>query len=227
MNSATSAVASAPLTRRVRQPIIREHPAVLSDIYEGETNIVVWQRQLDADLVEAASVLLQSHPKLQVSMVVTPDNVLNTLCSLHEMNHETNQVLINDIENLVGMFCCLFDLKQVGLRLSVLDRAMCPRFHVDRVPCRLVTTYLGIATDWLAHSDVDRTKLGIPNHGKTDLELGLYESEKSIRQLNAGDVALLKGELWEGNEGAGLVHRSPQVENGTHRLLLTLDFIDE
>lgn len=227
MKSATSAVTAAPATRTVRHPIIGKRQAVFSNIYQDETNIVIWQRQLDADLVEAASVLLQSHPKLQASMVVTPDNVLNTLCSIHEMNHETNQVLIKDIENLVGMFCCLFDLKQVGLRLSVLDRAMCPRFHVDRVPCRLITTYLGIATDWLAHSDIDRTKLGIPNHGKTDLELGLYESEKSIRQLNAGDVALLKGELWEGNEGAGLVHRSPQIENGAYRLLLTLDFIDE
>jgi hypothetical protein len=37
-------------------------------------------------------------------------------------------------------------------------------------------------------------------------------------------VALLKGESWENNEGAGLVHRSPAVKSGQQRLLLTLDF---
>ena len=32
-----------------------------------------------------------------------------------------------------------------------------------------------------------------------------------------------KGECWQGNEGAGLVHRSPKVENkAQRRLLLTI-----
>ena len=34
----------------------------------------------------------------------------------------------------------------------------------------------------------------------------------------------LKGELWEGNETAGLVHRSPALAKDERRLLLTLDF---
>ena len=43
-----------------------------------------------------------------------------------------------DIAQLVDKFFCLFDLKRAALRFLVLDRAMCPRFHVDRVPYRLV-----------------------------------------------------------------------------------------
>ena len=101
---------------------------------------------------------------------------------------------------------------------------MCPRFHVDRVPCRLVTTYAGKATQWLAHDRVDRSKLGPGSEGKPDAESGLYTNVEDIQQLQQGDVALLKGECWEGNEGAGLVHRSPQLTAGTGRLLLTLDF---
>jgi hypothetical protein len=42
--------------------------------------------------------------------------------------------------------------------------------------------------------------------------------------LNTGDVALFKGEAWEGNEGFGVVHRSPSVPDNTQRLLLTIDF---
>ena len=46
-----------------------------------------------------------------------------------------------------------------------------------------------------------------------------------IRHLACGDVALLKGEKWLGNEGAGLVHRSPSQGNGERRLILTLDWL--
>lgn len=36
---------------------------------------------------------------------------------------------------------------------------------------------------------------------------------------------MLKGELWEGNENAGLVHSLPHVPVDGSRLLLTLDFL--
>lgn len=130
----------------------------------------------------------------------------------------------DDVSELVEMFCCLFDLEQVGLRLTILDRAMCPKFHVDRVPCRLVSTYSGIATEWLPHSDVDRSKLGQGSLGLSDENSDLYRNKSDINQLFCGDVGLLKGESWVNNEGGGLVHRSPQLINGKKRLLLTLDF---
>jgi len=72
---------------------------------------------------------------------------------------------------------------------------------------------------------VDRSKLGRGSKGLSDLESGLYRGAGDIEQLQRGDVALLKGELWEGNETAGLVHRSPAVSPGESRLLLTLDIV--
>ena len=76
----------------------------------------------------------------------------------------------------------------------------------------------------IPHSCVDRTKLGAGSEGKSDDESGLFSQASDIQQLNEGDVALLKGEYWQGNEGAGLVHRSPMVPQDSLRLLLTLDF---
>ena len=105
------------------------------------------------------------------------------------------------------------------------DNAMGPRFHTDRVPCRLVSTYHGVASEWLAHNLVDRSKLGRGNNGQPDADSGLFQSEEDISRLNIGDVAILKGESWEGNENAGLVHRSPQVPTNHKRFLLTLDYI--
>jgi hypothetical protein len=36
---------------------------------------------------------------------------------------------------------------------------------------------------------------------------------------------LLKGSMWQGNQQAGIVHRSPQVDYATSRVLLALDAI--
>ncbi len=87
----------------------------------------------------------------------------------------------------------------------------------------MVTTFQGSATEWLPHKVVDRSKLGHGSKGIPDEESGLFRNSGDIQQLNTGDVALLKGELWEDNEGAGLVHRSPSLMTGEQRLLLTLD----
>jgi hypothetical protein len=132
--------------------------------------------------------------------------------------------LVDDVNELIDMFCCLFELNQVGLRMTVLREAMCPKFHVDHVPCRLVTTYGGIGTQWLPNNSVNREKLGIGSAGLSDQESGLYGNESDIRQMASADVALLKGEGWQGNQNAGLVHRSPAIPSGESRLLLTLDF---
>ena len=90
------------------------------------------------------------------------------------------------------MYCYLFELNEIGLSLRVLDKAMCPRFHVDHVPCRLITTYTGVTTQWLPHTSVDRSKLGKGNNGKKDEESGLFGHSTDIKQLCVGDVAFLK-----------------------------------
>jgi len=196
-------------------------PSILTSIYEAPVNISVWQRQLSPKLIGMIASFIGVNPNFKVSMTVSPDSSLSSvLDALGEP--EANLPLAKDISQLVEMFCCLFEQERVGLRLTVLNHAMCPRFHVDRVPCRLVTTYQGPATQWLPNAEADRSKLGHGNGGLPNKESGLYTHSNVAQQINAGDVALLKGELWEGNEGAGLIHRSPSTEQA--RLLLTLDF---
>jgi len=209
-----------------RQDVKGDNSAVLTDIYQEHTNIVVWQRSLANSLAQAADSVIDSQPTLEKLLVVAPQDASVEVEKALGCSPEA-AVLAQDIAQLVDMFCCLFDLKRAALRFSVLDRAMCPRFHVDRVPCRLVTTFQGIATEWLPHNVADRSKLGAGNMGKPDELSGLYDNDNDINQLQCGDVALLKGELWHNNAGAGLIHRSPQLKDNTRRLLLTIDFIDD
>ncbi|MCG7499693.1 DUF1826 domain-containing protein [Vibrio sp. Of7-15] len=199
-----------------------EQPTVLSNIYESNVNIAIWQRHFSEELTNEISQFITENPTFSKSLTVSPDNVYKKLELAMDDNPPT--ALLENIAELVDMFCYLFDLEQAGLRLAVLSDAMCPRFHFDQVPCRLVTTYHGTATQWLPNDALDRSKLGHGSNGQPDSLSGLYRHESDIQQLSCGDVALLKGERWSGNENASLVHRSPITESGEARLLLTLDF---
>ncbi|MEM8497458.1 MAG: DUF1826 domain-containing protein [Pseudomonadota bacterium] len=226
MNAATS-LDIAPFELRgeeYRRSAQGTTPRVLADFYQEDVNIAVWQRTLSPSFRRTISEFLTINPIVRFSEVVTPEGAPMVL--KESLGQHSPPELIEDIAELVDMFCCLFELKRVGLRLAVLDSAMCPRFHVDRVPGRLVTTYQGVATEWLPHEKVRRDKLGSGSNGKADNRSGLFQSETDIQQLGCGDVAILKGELWEENENAGLVHRSPTPVVGENRLLLTLDFSD-
>lgn len=199
-----------------------DKPTILSDIYQTNNNIVVWKRQFDHQLVAKINEFVQVNPRLSKSLTVSPDSAYADLDYATDGRAPT--AMLEDMAQLVDMFCYLFELNQAGLRLATLNGAMCPRFHFDQVPCRLVTTYHGIGSQWLPNRVLDRTKLGHGSNGLSDAKSGLYQCESDIQQLECGDVALLKGGRWEGNENSGLVHRSPVVPIDSARLLLTLDF---
>ena len=221
----TSAIAQQSASTPPRTSLESNQLEVLTEFYDQQFNLVTWQRSLSEQLSDAAAQVLSDRPDVQLSLVVTPEKTAASLADVLDAS-EHSPVLHDDVARLVDMFCCLFDQREVGLRLTGLTRAMCPRFHVDRVPCRLVTTYQGIGTEWLPDIAADRSKLGTGNQGKPDHTSGLFRRANAVRQLQSGDVALLKGELWEGNEGAGIIHRSPKVPDLASRLLLTLDIID-
>ncbi|WP_456020641.1 DUF1826 domain-containing protein [Pseudomonas protegens] len=194
-------------------------PKTLARILDDDTNLAVWQRQLPLHISDFAQLLLSLNEPLAQSLCLElasedaePD--LTGLASGFR-DLEGYEGFIADLKWLISAFACLLGAKRVGLRLRVLDKAMCPRFHVDHVPVRLITTYAGVGSQWLKEGVMDRQQLGQAN----------AEPQVQIQQLSSGDVALLKGEKWHGNEGFGLIHRSPQPTAGERRLILTLDWL--
>jgi hypothetical protein len=150
LNFATKLHQAEGMTRHMSQD---KQPTILSDIYKSEINIAIWRREKQFSVKE----FLALNPTFQKEMILTPQDALSRISE--SFGNKMTEVS-EDIALLVDMFCYLFELKQVGMRLKVLDKAMCPKFHVDKVPCRLVTTYQGMATQWLPHELVDQTKLG-------------------------------------------------------------------
>ena len=119
---------------------------------------------------------------------------------------------INGARELLGE---LIECEQIGVRLQTLSSPMCPRFHVDNVPCRMLITLCGAGTEWISNNDVDWEVL-------TDLDTVAppLKPDGSIQNLNSGYWSLLKGGAWS-EEFGGVVHRSPHGEGD--RLLLSLD----
>ena len=199
---------------------LSEDPLILTRILEPEINLVVWQQQAQpSPFVDA---LLALPWKLNLKACV-PLKTLNASLAEDLPDLPDRMNFVDQVAELCDMFACLFDLEQVGLRLQVLDQPMCPRFHVDRVPCRLTATFSGPGTQWLTNAQVNRDFLGPQHPAEDQLEGQLFAQGTGIQQLKAGEVGLMKGALWEGKENLGLVHRSPSLEAGHKRLLLTLD----
>ena len=193
-----------------------------SEIFDKKINILIWKRSLLPEHILAAEKILHNEPDLRFSQLMRPAEVKNALIKKIGSNQKLS-ILFDDISNLIKDFCLLFDSKRAWLRLDAIDRPMCPRFHVDHVKCRLVTTYVGPATQWLPSNLVDRTKLGHGNQGLPDEKSGLFAKSTDIKELSKGHVALLKGESWDGNKGSGLVHRSPSAIDNYKRLYMTID----
>lgn len=194
-------------------------PQALTRILEDEVNLAVWQRQLPLHISEFADVLLSLNQPLaqSLSLELPEEDAEPDLTGLATEFRDVQgyEGFMADLQWLVSAFACLLGARRIGLRLRVLDKAMCPRFHVDHVPVRLIITYAGVGSQWLAEGAMDRRQLGQAN----------AEPQAEVQQLNRGEVALMKGEKWHGNEGFGLIHRSPQPPAGERRLMLTLDWL--
>jgi hypothetical protein len=194
----------------------------LADIYDQFVNLVVWQRQLNAAITEDVSALLNTHTSFAFRAVLKPSEVHEWLRG--SLKQQAYTALENDIASIAEIFADLFDLSHVGLRLELLNKTMCPRFHVDKLMCRLVSTYAGNTTQWLTEDNVDRTKLGAGANGLPDETSGIYINEEAIQQASPGDVLLMKGQAWPNSSLPALVHRSPSASALSPRLLLGIDF---
>ncbi|QXH67476.1 MULTISPECIES: DUF1826 domain-containing protein [Pseudomonas] len=205
------------------RPVVRQtrgdSPLALSDILEDGVNLALWQRQLPLHIAEFGALLVALNEPLADSMVIelnsedAAPNLQGLASSCRDL--DGYEGFIADVAWLVSAFACLLGAKRIGVRLRLLDKAMCPRFHVDHVPVRLITTYAGIGSQWLREGVMDRRTLSQPD----------AEPSERIEQIQCGEVALLKGTKWHGNENHGLIHRSPALKADERRLILTLDWL--
>lgn len=206
--------------------MISQDLADLAGILEPGVNLCMVRRQPEMPVETFVAALLKQAGDIELSIPVRLDrfDFLSLLKEFREL--QGHAAWCRDVARLAATFCDLFETEEAGLRLRTLNNAMCPRFHVDHVPCRLVCTYGGLGTQWLPDDAVDRSKLGHRAHGLPDEESGLILHDEAVREMPSYAIGLLKGAKWPGFEERGIVHRSPRpTPEHPRRLLLTLDLL--
>lgn len=193
--------------------------SVLPRIFDDDITLAVMERRLDSALTLAVRAQLGYQRGLDWHWRGAPGQAMQEDLARRLPAPGAGEALVKDIGTIAEAMAYLFSTDTIGIRLRTLEGAMCPRFHTDNLPVRLVSTYAGPASEWLPEHAVNRAGLGAPNPDKPDI----VADPGAIQQLGVGDLALLKGCGWVGNEERGLVHRSPQPAPGERRLLLALD----
>jgi hypothetical protein len=183
----------------------------LVTVFEDGVNVVHLSRSCPEHLATSARRLTRSGPRTWAGVF------RGAASEKHRLNDWTDDAKLS--EDVLFWREALADLvgaRTVGVRLAVLESAMCPRMHVDRVPLRLVITYAGHGTEYL-NEPLDAAVGGSPIESRLTSPFAFVESAAPA------DVLLLKGEAWHGNRGRGAVHRSPDASRFERRLVLTLD----
>lgn len=212
---------NAPLPRHATSNCaIADEPLGLTRIFDPEIQLAQWRRPAEpviADWLAAHASDLGSGLRQTLAPGQQPD--LGRLPA-----GAGRDALAADIALLADMLAELLDAETIGYRLEVVGKAMCPRLHVDRVGIRLLCTYRGPGTEWVEDASIDRRFLGAASGGQPDETSGLLLAGHRIEAIPHFAVALLKGSLWQGNAGRGVVHRSPAVAaEQSPRVLLAMD----
>jgi hypothetical protein len=176
------------------------------------TDLVIWTRRLE-DAVDRYVTRLITRDTFDLMAHGSPEEVSRGLGAALPP-WVGREALVADMEGLAAAVMRSLGCATVQARLELLDRDACRLFHVDRVSARLLTTYAGPGTQFLAHRDVMREGLGRGDNAR------VVRSGADIQELSNGWVGLFRGEREPAMRGRGVVHRSPPVRAPGQRRLV-------
>jgi hypothetical protein len=188
----------------------------LSDIYSPDVELVSIARSENQKIEALAKDALDSGCHVEVRWQQRESACETRLGTLAPV---LGNDLINAIDNEILLACetlaLLLGCSHVGIRLATLRAPMCPTFHVDQVPCRMLTTLCGLGTQWIAGNDVDWGLFADRDDRNPPVSKGA-----AVSILPCGHWSLLKGGTWD-ESFSGVVHRSPHQTKP--RLFMSID----
>jgi len=184
-------------------------PESLLEILHPAVNLAIWSRETPPTLRRALAAMTAA--PFRAIAEAAPGAVVDALSP--QLPAATPAELLLDIHGLAVAFATIAGQRSLRARLEVVTDDSCHRFHADAVRLRLLCTYRGAGTQWLA----------LPGGAAAARVLG-SRPPVPPEALGTGAVAILKGEAHPGQAGHGCIHRSPPMPPGAPaRLLLCLD----
>ena len=199
--------------------VVSDHPGVFERIFDEDVTVCIWNRQPDPILTNYLREIAglgswDRRARIDVASPQYEELLTGFRVDLGRVRWVT------ELSTLIDLFATLTDSRTVGLRVTATDRATCPRFHSDQVGLRLLCSWLGEGTEWLAEEDVIREPAERPDMS-TRFAAGSVRPGGVVRQMRPFAVGVFKGDRWPENQGRGAMHRSPQPMG--RRLVASLD----
>lgn len=194
-----------------------------ASILRPGVNLWLWRRRLDPIIAGAADQVAARAPHASRTLTPIDDRhaAVDRLLDDHGAQQDAARTLLaQDMAALAFLFARLSGLARVQVRLEAATQESCPLFHVDSVPLRLLCTYAGAGTEWLADADARHDELGLRGR-RVHVANQAIRGNAPIRSVPLGWVAIAKGRRF-GDGTPGVVHRSPDPA-GIPRLLLVID----
>ena len=209
MNSASS-----PETADYSSGILHgASPEWFERIGEPSVELIIWKRSLATELGHWIDAL-PIHKLPDARLLVKENDLVPALTSVLDAAGtppvEMRNAFLKDVKTLATTFMKIMGSDFVDIRLETICHDACWKFHRDNVAARLLTTYRGPGTEWVAPS----------HHHEALSQQKSYRGP--IQQFPQHAVGLFKGS--RGACDKGIVHRSPPiVGTGQTRLLLCLN----
>ncbi len=192
--------------------LISDQISVLNKILDQEINLVSYVRTLEEKIKIYTKFLLE---KQKFEFNTNEINFLKEFQSLPE-NFGKNE-FIQDLKMIIEEFKKISKSKKLKIQLAIIDKVQCPKFHVDFVSLRLISTYSGVGTIYLENQNSNRKELGLGNNLKVPI------CQKEIKQLETYSISILKGEAYPKNLGKGIIHKSPEIKINEKRLFFKIE----
>ncbi len=127
-------------------------------IYDEDVEIVSVARPSASTCEALSQRLIRSRQVSQLRWIQLVDDPEASADALPvTVDSDVHSALLNQITDASRMLGDLTGCERIGVRLETLNTPMCPRFHVDHVPCRMLITLSGAGTEWIPNKDVDWT----------------------------------------------------------------------
>lgn len=181
---------------------------IFDSIARDTVQLALWQRTLPEELSCALTAWAQRHPAAFAGRCRPRRRDLEA-CVAGLDSELWRTWLLDDIEALVREVTERARTASCRVSFGAVRGDQCRKFHVDYVNLRLISTYAGPGTEWLAAGAVRREALAASLVDPEQANQAIVRRAEGVRRARAGDVLLMKGRLGGGD---GLVHRSPPIE---------------
>ncbi len=180
-------------------------------------DLVSYHREVPRYVEQALSTWLTHRPPSFSCQVSLPRYSLSEATS--QLPEPARSWLLVDMARCVASLAEAAQSDRFKVSFGPVHGNQCRKFHTDFVRYRLVRTYLGPGTQWVAPENVREDSPMRIGESPEEANRRVVHDLNDVHQAGPGDVLLLRGARHE--MGASTLHRSPPIEGtGTARVVL-------